>query len=137
MKQFSIGTLSSTTGCHIETIRYYEKIGLLPEAERTRGNQRRYDEKHLKRLLFILHARELGFSIASIRQLSALSEHPELPCGEADDIAKKQLTHVRARIHQLKLLEKELEKMTAHHDTHKVHDCQVIEILGSPDSSLP
>lgn len=130
MSQFSIGALSKATNCSVETIRYYEKIGLLPEAERTSGNQRRYDQSHYKRLLFILHARDLGFSIVAIRQLCALSAHPNSPCGEADAIAQKQLVAVRARIERLKLLEKELEKMTSCSHGHKVQDCQVIEALA-------
>ncbi|MHC5307684.1 MerR family transcriptional regulator [Bartonella sp. LJL80] len=130
IKQFSIGELSKATGCNIETMRYYEKIGLLQPAERTSGNQRRYGDPHYKRLLFILHARDLGFSIDSIRQLIALSKHPDEPCGEADNIARQQLVETRARIERLKMLEKELERMTENCGGHKVHDCQVIESLA-------
>lgn len=128
--QFSIGELSKTTGCHVETIRYYEKIGLLLAAERTTGNQRRYYTEHYKRLLFILHARDLGFTIEAIRQLISLSKHPDETCGKADEIAKQQLIETRARISRLLLLEKELEQMTKYSEGHNVHDCQVIESLA-------
>ena len=131
MRQNSIGELSKRTGCNIETIRYYEKIALLDEAERTSGNQRRYDDKHYNRLLFILHARELGFSIEAIRQLIKLSKHPEQPCGEADHIAVTQLQAVRQRIERLKLLEKELMRMTEKCENHTIHDCRVIETLAA------
>ncbi|WP_245256487.1 MerR family transcriptional regulator [Bartonella tamiae] len=128
---FSIGDLSKMTQCHIETIRYYGKIGLLDESERTNGNQRRYVEKDYKRLLFILHARDLGFSIDAIRQLLDLSNDPNRACGEADSIADRQLFETRERIKRLKLLEKELLKMTSQCKTgHKIHECKVIESLA-------
>ena len=127
---FSIGELSKNSGCNIETIRYYGKIGLLDEAERTEGNQRRYVEADYKRLLFILRARNLGFSIDSIRQLIKLSEHPDDPCGEADTIAHRQLTETRAKIARLKILEKELAKITEPCRGHKIHECKVIESLA-------
>lgn len=129
-RQLSIGELSMATGCNIETIRYYEKIDLLAAAERTSGNQRRYTKNHYKQLLFILHARELGFSIDAIRQLISLSLHPEKPCGRADDIARAQLENVRARIKRLKILEKELQRMAECSGGHNVHDCRVIEALA-------
>lgn len=127
---FSIGELSKASECHVETIRYYEKIGLLEEAERTEGNQRRYIKKDLKRLLFILRARNLGFSIEAIRQLIRLSEHPNEPCGEADTIAHQQLFETRAKIAKLKYLEQELAKMTEPCQGHKIHECKVIESLA-------
>ncbi|WP_297326485.1 helix-turn-helix domain-containing protein [uncultured Bartonella sp.] len=132
---FSIGELSKNSGCNIETIRYYGKIGLLDEAERTEGNQRRYVESDYKRLLFILRARNLGFSIDAIRQLIKLSRHPDDPCGQADTIAHKQLAETRAKIARLKILEEELAKITKPCKGHKVHECKVIESLA--DSTLP
>ena len=96
MNMFSIGQVSQETGCKIPTIRFYEQAGLLSEPWRTEGNQRRYAESHIKRLRFILHARELGFSLDDIRDLISLSlktssEH------EADDIAKRQLAEVERK----------------------------------------
>lgn len=131
---FSIGELSKHTGCNIETIRYYGKIGLLDEAERTEGNQRRYVEADYKRLLFILRARNLGFSIEAIRQLITLSKHPDDPCGEADTIAQKQLAETRMKISRLKILEKELERITKPCSGHKIHQCKVIESLADTSS---
>ena len=131
---FSIGELSKHTGCNIETIRYYGKIGLLDEAERTEGNQRRYVEADYKRLLFILRARNLGFSIEAIRQLITLSKHPDDPCGEADTIAQKQLAETRMKISRLKILEKELERITKPSSGHKIHECKVIESLADTSS---
>ena len=73
----SIGDLSGQTGCKVETIRFYETIGLLPEPYRTSGNQRRYLDQHVERLRFILHAREFSMSIDDIRELIALLEQPK------------------------------------------------------------
>jgi len=84
---YSIGDLSRRTGVKIPTIRYYEQMGLIAAPERSEGNQRRYERSELERLAFIRHARDLGLSIDSIRDLLALSQHPERPCGEADRIA--------------------------------------------------
>ena len=96
-RTFSIGHVSSATGCKVETIRFYEGIGLLPEPERTQGNQRRYLASHIDRLRFILHARELGLTVEAIRQLISLSENPAAPCEQVDEIARQQLLSVRTQ----------------------------------------
>ena len=84
---FSIGELSKRTKVKVPTIRYYEEMGLLAEAERTGGNQRRYDKAGLERLSFIRHARDLGFSIEAILSLIELQEHPDRSCQAATEIA--------------------------------------------------
>ncbi|QRM57291.1 helix-turn-helix domain-containing protein [Sinorhizobium sp. BG8] len=127
---FSIGKLAADSGCKIETIRYYESIGLLAEPERNAGNQRRYTAGHYDRLVFILHARDLGLSIESIRQLIELSRHPEAPCQDADAIAERQLEDVRKRIARLKLLEAELEKTLESCSHGTISQCSVIEALA-------
>jgi len=132
--QYSIGSLSKSTGCNIETIRFYEKIGLLNKADRTLGNQRRYDKTHYNRLLFILHARDLGFSIEAIRQLLKLAQHPDKQCCEADQIAYYQLIEVETRIKRLKRLRKELLRMTDGDKHHRVEQCRVIEALAECSS---
>ncbi|ATU95848.1 MerR family transcriptional regulator (plasmid) [Phyllobacterium zundukense] len=129
-RTFSIGRLSTTTGCKVETIRYYESIGLLDEPERSDGNQRRYLKSHHERLLFILHARDLGMSIEAIRQLIALSRDPDAPCDGADEIARQQLGSVRDKIQRLKLLEAELQRVVESCDGHRIGDCRVIEALA-------
>ena len=98
---FTIGDLARETGCKVQTIRYYEEIGLMPEPARTAGNQRRYGERHVDRLAFIRHSRELGFSLEAIRELLSLSDHPEQPVRAADQIARRQLQHVERRIARL------------------------------------
>lgn len=128
---FSIGELSKRTKVKVPTIRYYEEMGLLPEAERTAGNQRRYDAAGLERLSFIRHARDLGFSIEAISSLIELQNHPDRSCEAATDIATSQLEQVRIKIKRLKTLEKELKRISKGCDGDGVsEDCYVLESLA-------
>ena len=131
---YSIGDLSRRTGAKVPTIRYYEQMGLLDAPERSGGNQRRYGRLELERLSFIRHARDLGFSIESIRELIDLSGHEDRPCADADRIARDQLAAVRARIVRLQRLESELERISTCCVGETVGDCYVIRALS--DHSL-
>jgi DNA-binding transcriptional MerR regulator len=133
IEELSIGELASETGCKVQTIRYYERIGLLPEAGRTRGNQRRYGSDHLARLEFIHHGRELGFPLKAIRELLSLSDNPNQSCTAADEIARRQLQAVERRIKRLKALQAELKRMIVQCSGGAISDCHVIEVLA--DSS--
>ena len=130
----TIGKLGKSAGVKVPTIRYYEQIGLLPEPERSRGNQRLYGTDALERLAFVRHARDLGFSLEAIRDLLSLSDRPDQSCAAADAIATAQLAAVRARIARLKALEAELERMVAQCRHGSIAGCRVIEVLG--DHSL-
>lgn len=130
---FTIGDLSRKTGVKVPTIRYYEQMGLMSEPERSEGNQRRYGRSERDRLSFIKHARDLGLTIDSIRELLDLSEHPERPCAQADRIAAEQLHAVRERIEKLKRLEQELERISTHCGSGQVKDCYVIRALANHD----
>jgi DNA-binding transcriptional MerR regulator len=129
----TIGKLSKTAGVKVPTIRYYEEIGLLPEAERSAGNQRLYGSATMDRLTFIRHARELGFTLEAIRDLLSLSDTPDQSCAAADQIAKAQLVAVRDRLARLRALEVELERMIAQCAHGTIADCRVIEVLGNHD----
>ncbi len=131
---FSIGEMSRHAHVKVPTIRYYEQMGLIDPPVRTAGNQRRYSQKALERLSFIKHARDLGLSIDSIRDLTELSAHPEEPCAQAHRIAKEHLASVRERITKLKRLEKELARIEAGCDSGHVDECYVIQALA--DHSL-
>lgn len=126
----SIGDLARHAGVKVPTIRYYEQMGLLKPAERTDGNQRRYEKEDRDRLAFIRHARDLGFSIEAIRELLDLSGHPDQPCTHADLIAAKQLEAVRDKIARLQQLEIELERMTRDSHGGRLKDCHVIRSLA-------
>ena len=86
---FSIGAMSGQTGTKVETIRYYEKAGLMPPAARTAGNHRTYTQAHIDRLAFIRHSRELGFPLESVRTLLTMADDPTQSCAEVDAIARQ------------------------------------------------
>lgn len=125
-----IGELARRTGTKVQTVRYYEAIGLLPAPARTAGNQRAYGRAHLERLAFVRHARELGFPLPAIRELLALGDDPDQPCQAVDAIARRQLSAVRSRMARLQALEAELERMLAQCGQGRVADCHVIEVLA-------
>lgn len=128
---YSIGQIARRVGCNVQTLRYYEEIGLIEPPARTAGNQRQYRETDLERLRFIRHARELGFSLDAIRSLLRLSRHGDDPCLEADQIAREQLDDVRSRIARLRALEDELQNMVDHCACDTVANCRVIEVLSN------
>ena len=136
MADYSIGALSRDTGCKVPTIRYYEKVGLMPAPPRSQGNQRRYGEQHRQRLMFIRHSRDLGFSQDAIRELLTLSDDPDQPCEQADAIAQRQLEAVENRLAQLQALKAELEHMVHQCKGGTIASCQIIEILSDHDLCL-
>ena|SRR6185312_3785446 len=108
MRTLKIGALAGQTGTNAPTIRYYEEIGLLRSAGRQAGNQRVYGDADVKRLTFIRRCREFGFSIDQVRSLVALVQDPAGPCVQARDLAQEHLTAVRAKLAELKALERSL-----------------------------
>jgi len=129
-KVYSIGQLSTLTDCKIPTIRYYEDIGILPLANRSAGNQRRYNSKHLRRLQFVRHSRTLGFNLEEVKQLIHLQECSAHSPHQAHDIAQKHLLDVQQKISQLTALAQELSNIVdcCHHDDD--YECRVLDALG-------
>lgn len=125
-----IGQLGVATGTKVETIRYYERIGLLPKAGRTGGNYRTYGSEDVERLTFIRHARGLGFEISDIRSLLDLSDQPDQDCGDADRIASRHLTSVDRKIAQLTKLRAELDRMIAQCRGGQISDCRIMQALA-------
>ena len=132
----SIGALARRTGTKVQTIRYYEQIGIMPEPGRTEGNQRRYGDAELDRLSFIRHARQLGFSLEAIRELLGLSDQPQRPCAEVDGIARRQLVHVEQRIARLEALKAELMRMVEECSGGTVGECRVLQVLRDHEECL-
>jgi MerR family mercuric resistance operon transcriptional regulator len=126
---FTIGTLSKPTGCNVETIRYYERVGLLPLPVRTPGGYRLYGIEHLKRLTFIRRARALGFSIEEVRRLLNLADHHKRPCREARKVAAAHLEDIRSKIADLKAMERVLKETVARCADGKGSHCPLIETL--------
>ena len=127
---------SKKTGTKVQTIRYYEQIGVMNEPGRSAGGQRRYFEKDLDRLAFIRHSRQLGFSLESIRELLDLSDNPSRSCADADVIARRQLTQVERRIKRLQALKKELKRMVTECEGNSVAECKIIEVLRDHSECL-
>lgn len=125
----SIGTAARLTGIKVPTIRYYEAIGLLPEAARTDAGRRLYDEAAISRLKFIRHARELGFEIEALRRLLDLAAEPQCSCAEVDMIAKDHLADIDSRIARLGALRDELQAMITSCARGRVSECRIIEVL--------
>ena len=128
--EFTIGHLSRETGCKVTTIRYYEKIGMLPEPRRSAGNTRVYDRAHLDRLAFIRHCRELGFAQNAVRELLDLTDHPDRSCDAVTTIASSHLETIDQRIAKLTALKSELEQMIAACQGGQVAQCRIVETLA-------
>ena len=123
------GELARRTGANLETVRYYEKIGLLPPPPRTASGYRSYDDAHEQRLGFVLRARELGFSLDEIRALLRLADEREQPCAEASQLASTHLADVRAKIADLRRMERVLKDVVAQCGDGTRADCPLIETL--------
>jgi MerR family mercuric resistance operon transcriptional regulator len=128
---FQIGELSRRTGCNIETIRYYERIGLLPRARRS-GRYRNYDPADAGRLAFIRRARELGFTLDEVRALLTLAAADTESCHDARGLAAGHLADVRARIADLRRMERTLRDHIRSCDAGDNVACPMIESLRSP-----
>ncbi|HEX6118995.1 MAG TPA: helix-turn-helix domain-containing protein [Dongiaceae bacterium] len=127
----TIGDLAKATDTKVETIRYYEQIGLLPKPARTGGNYRSYEPGHFARLAFIRKARELGFSLDQIRELLSLSDQKDRSCADVDAIAVAHLAEVDAKIGALKRLRRELSGLIQQCHAGNVQECRIIEALGA------
>ncbi len=129
-KILTIGHLARETGTKVETVRFYEKSGLLPAPSRTESNYRSYDQAHLNRLSFIRRARDLGFSLDQIRALLALSDDRDQSCASIDAIAKQHRAEVERKIADLQSLKSELDRMIDYCGCNIVDDCRIIDTLS-------
>ncbi|MDY6798684.1 MAG: Cd(II)/Pb(II)-responsive transcriptional regulator [Pseudomonadota bacterium] len=108
-----IGEVSRKAGIPVETVRYYEKIGLLPEPDRNSSGYRTYHNAHLERLLFIRRCRNLDMAQEEIRELIRMADDPEADCSDVDALLARHLAHVRERLQELRTLERTLEQLQA------------------------
>ncbi|MFT3986187.1 MerR family transcriptional regulator [Aestuariivirga sp.] len=129
MATLQIGRLAEMASTKVQTIRYYEEIGLIRPFMRSEGGHRLYDAEDAKRLKFIRHARELGFSIDEIRGLLKLSDNPETSCAAADRMVETHLEQVELRIKKLQALRKELRRMVDDGTHGRAGNCRVLEVL--------
>ncbi|TVR95434.1 MAG: MerR family transcriptional regulator [Rhodospirillales bacterium] len=127
-----IGWLARESGCHVETVRYYERVGLLPRAPRTAGGHRVYGETHLRRLVFIRRSRELGFGLAEVRELLRLADDAGGSCDTVHGIADRHLTAIRGRIDDLRRMEQTMAAMVDGCSTGRVPECRILDALFKP-----
>jgi MerR family mercuric resistance operon transcriptional regulator len=136
-----IGELARRSGCNVETIRYYERIGLLPTPARTAGGYRLYETADVRRLMFARRARELGFTLEEVRTLMALSTHNvRSACAEVRQLAADHLAVVRAKIADLQTIEGVLADAVLRHDVDELPGCPLIKTLSEevlPTTELP
>lgn len=124
-----IGELSKQTGCKIETIRYYEQQQLMPPPPRTDGGHRLYTAEMEGRLMFIRRSRELGFSMDEIRGLLSLVDGEQISCERVKAIAETHLRDIRAKISDLKKMQRTLSELASQCSGENVPDCPIIDVL--------
>jgi len=130
-----IGELARSTGCPLDTIRYYEKQGLLPPPRRSPGNYRVYGAEHAERLAFIRRCRSLDMSLSEIRTLLEAIERPDADCGPVNALLDEHIGHVAERISELRRLKEELDAIRAHcKGSEATKRCGILTSLARPGS---
>ncbi|HCE1172855.1 TPA: Cd(II)/Pb(II)-responsive transcriptional regulator [Pseudomonas aeruginosa] len=128
-----IGELGKKADCLVQTVRFYESEGLLPEPARSEGNFRLYDEVHLQRLLFIRRCRAKDMTLDEIRQLLNLRDRPELGCGEVNTLVDAHIAQVRTKMKELRALERELMDLRRSCDSARTsRECGILNSLAEP-----
>ncbi|MES2932681.1 MAG: helix-turn-helix domain-containing protein [Pseudomonadota bacterium] len=134
-EHLSIGVLSTLTQCTVPTIRYYERIGLLPDAQRSANTHRFYQQADLRRLVFIKRCRDFGFPIEQVRKLARLFEDGDRACVDVRDVAQMHLDQVRAKINEMQQLERSLAMFVDSCNTAccdgLTRDCTIMEDLSA------
>lgn len=125
----TIGYVAKVTGCNIETIRYYERIGLLPKPPRSDGGYRMYSAEDIKRLNFIRRSRNLGFHLNEVRDLLSLVDTNTYTCAEVKDITMNHLAETEQKIADLTKLRKVLKDMASQCEGEKIPECPIIDVL--------
>lgn len=125
------GELAKLAGCNGETVRYYEKIGLLPNPVRTESGYRIYKQHDLQRLSFILRSRNLGFTVDEIRELLSVSDNKAFSCNQVQDIAERHLCDIEKRIEDLSRIQKTLKNMLAECKNGANTACHIIDTLSN------
>ena len=134
--ELKIGELAKKTACLVETIRYYEREGLLSEPARLNGNYRLYGNAHVERLRFIRQCRSLDMTLDETRRLLNLRDTPEESCREVNTLIDEHISHVVDRIAELKALQKQLKELRDRcQKTESVKECEILQSLAGPAES--
>jgi MerR family transcriptional regulator, mercuric resistance operon regulatory protein len=129
-----IGEAAAASGCHLETIRYYERVGLLTKAARRANGYREYRQEEVEQLRFIARGRDLGFSLEEIRTLLRLSERKDMSCEEVDRLARQQLAEVQSRIRELQGMARELKRTIESCVGQSCGECAILGALQRPET---
>ena len=124
-----IGKVAAQTACNIETIRFYEKEGLLPQPDRTAGGHRLYTSSMVERLVFVRRSRELGFSMVEIRQLLSLVDGEQMSCERVKTVADAHLEDIRTKIADLRRMERTLADLSSRCEGGDIPECPIIDSL--------
>lgn len=127
---YSIGALAEATDTKVETVRYYERIGLLPAPGRTSGNYRAYSRSQLDRLSFIRRARDLGFTLDQVRALLGLAGNTQSKCCAVDAMARDHVTEIDRKIADLEALRSQLNGLLSQCSRNTIADCRIIGALS-------
>jgi MerR family mercuric resistance operon transcriptional regulator len=127
--RFTIGALARESAVNVETIRYYERIGVMPHPARSSGGYRLYSPDHLKRLTFIRRGRELGFRLEELRDLLRLVDGHNYTCAQVRALTLEHVADIRRKIADLKALERAMSAVAAKCSGNKVPDCPIIDAL--------
>lgn len=127
--QLTIGALSQQSGVHVVTIRYYERVGLMPTPKRGHGSYRLYEPDHLRRLNFVRRGRELGFSLEELREMLKLVDSRNYTCAEVHSRAVRHTADIRRKIADLRRLQRAMDEMVADCPQDDSPDCPIIEAL--------
>lgn len=130
---FAIGDLAARAGCRVETVRYYEREGLMPDPPRSPGGQRVYDAEHMKQLTFIRRARELGFTIGQVRGLLALSDSGDSTCVDVKAMTLGHRDDVQRKIADLERLDAALADLVERCEGGRSRECGILEALFGAD----
>jgi Cd(II)/Pb(II)-responsive transcriptional regulator len=126
-----IGELAASAGCDVQTVRFYEREGLLEEPGRDASGYRSYDQRHLSRVNFIRHCRSLDIPLPEVRQLLAFAAEPDASCAPVNDLLDRHIALVKSRIQALKALEKQLVSLRKTCDGDTSHPCAILESFVS------
>lgn len=135
--KMQIGELARAGGCQVVTVRYYERVGVLPPPARAANNYRQYGHGHLRRLRFVRRTRELGFTLEEVREMLALIEGGTYTCEDMRDLAQEHLTEIHARLEDLKRMEATLSDLIARCHGGATPDCSMLESLFTEANDEP
>jgi Cd(II)/Pb(II)-responsive transcriptional regulator len=130
-EQLKIGELAKRAGAGVETIRFYERAGLMPAPARTDGNYRLYAPQHVERMRFIRHCRSLNMTLDEIRRLLSLQDEPEQSCAGVNQLLDRHIDEVATRIDELQALQQHLKELRARcQATRTTRECEILHTLA-------